>query len=560
MTTLRDKLDVLPLPLVETLTRFLDIHGLADNPRSAYFALGLKGLGLLDREFTDIHGGSGSFDQLRNWQDCDVDDETVNYRVFLQYLAAGGTPFVPPFSLDSPGAQVLTADRTAPSYAEGPFAGPDVLLWSPEAGVHWGPALTPATSVLPTTLVFGDQHLVVAETDTGWVGVPSSYIWFPSLQSLASWCADRQFFGNVSVYLKQASVNGTLSIEASSVGAPFYVRLVPPPSGIVDQLLVSRTRLYLDGGTTGTPVPYHSPRLEFDDCVFDPRSLLTVEQTSAEGSSIVFRRCKGQLQVYGDPSVLVGAEELVVEDSDLTVNIGTTSSGNRARRLTVANSHLVFSAITTGVEQRSPLIVNATDSEIAVNSGPPPAALYWTDTSRRQALFNYPQTAYAINAQGCRLSLSHLRAVKSYWPANFDPTFMPPLATPLVTLSASRAAVLDIGDSGDQDGVEHRYKPPLIASQSALIAVNHGSFLSVGLDRVSEPQTPLAPSFGLFLDRPGIFAEFGAVGLRPVIGDGTGNGVLVDRRLIPMPFREYNADELSVVEVPPEIQFISILI
>ena len=61
MTTLRDKLDVLPLPLVETLTRFLDIHGLADNPRSAYFALGLKGLGLLDREFTDIHGGSGSF-------------------------------------------------------------------------------------------------------------------------------------------------------------------------------------------------------------------------------------------------------------------------------------------------------------------------------------------------------------------------------------------------------------------------------------------------------------------------------------------------------------------
>lgn len=541
--SLRDKLDVVPTRLVGSLSALLDVHKLSATPRDACYALGMGDLAFQDREFVDIRGGSGSFGQLRNIKDADSEFEVVNYRTLLNALYAndlGTNNIVLPFGESQ--KQFLTANgQQLTATVTGSGSG-NVLLWSALKGPHFGLVSTDIL-LYNAEYVIGDTRIVIGSA-ASYPGIPVPYQVFPSLDAFSAYAQSHVFFGTVSVYLKDSYNGGVLDVPY--VARPFQVRLIPAATSVAepDAFIVRNTRLHIDCGTESGVLPLRCPALEFADCVLDDRSFLALVDMDNSIPSVTFRRCRGQLHIYGYPSSDHDYERLQVIDSDLVLSmsspLGSMFKTQRYRYLMARNSEVVAA---TGNSLDFHLVVDASYSRLAARTGSVNlVADYWTQDSEASFLYNKLGAPLYVHAVGSDVLIPHMTASKTAWITNGRvPAQL--LSSPIASAKGSTVHVLNIGDAGDQGGV-YGYRPPSMTNP-VLVEGALGSKVLIGIDR---PIFSPLFSAGFFINRTAIASVYGSVLLTPVLSDGTSYGSVTDMHDDP-----YTTTELGVIHLPASV-------
>lgn len=532
--TLRDRQDQITGTDARALTDALNVHRTASNNQEARMALGIGDLALQDREFVDVRGGDVTFDELRIIKDATEGKEAVNLRTFNAMLRdAGFDPgVVLPFT-DTGLPQVLTAEFRDLQYAEGPDSGTDVLLWSDTEGVHWGPPAIGNAGLNPDYL-FGDINLVLYPFDVVFDDIPPGYLRFNDAAALSAFAANKVIFGNVNIWFRQ-DIAGTISIP--NILPPFSARLIQGNSvSFNDTLVVNNTRVRLDCGTFDVPVPFNSPKLEFNDCVFDSRSFFAVrERGTASGNYIRLNRCRGRITVFGYPSASSGAELFEVNDSDLVLNVGSphdnTFREQRYRRLNITRSDVLVAnnVLFPGqyLDISHHLRATVADSVLATRvASVGTLSQYWIPEPEHSVVYNYQRVPVQWDIQRSAVVFSHLELNKEAWSSNSDATLPLGLTEPLVKASASSVLVLNASDRALQDlPGSFVYSPPLTPTNARVLTGSKGSSVLVGLNR-----NTLGDSIavGFRIDRPALAAAHGAIGYEPLTVDSTSFGVLVD--------------------------------
>lgn len=532
---LRDKNDQISASLANSLTRLLAVHKLASSAQEARLALGIGDLALQDREFVDLRGGHATFDELRIIKDATEGKEAVNLRTFGYLLDEAGFNAAPELPFTDTGLpQVLTAEYRTLTMSEGPSTGTDVLLWSEEHGVHWGPPVLGSASLNPDYL-FGDINIVLYPFDVVFNDVPAGYIRFDNAAALNAYCATKVIFGNVNIWFKQ-DIAGTISIP--NIMPPFSARLIQGNSvSFNDTLVVNNTRVRLDCGTFSVPVPFNSPKLEFNDCVFDSRSFFAVrERGTSSGNYLRLNRCTGRITVFGYPSASVGAEVVELNDSDVVLNVASPHDNvfreARYRTVSISNSDVLVAnnVLFPGnyLDASHHLHLSVRNSVLATRTatvGIDPN--YWIPEAEHSLVYNYQRVPMQLAAFGSQVMLAHLELNKEAWSANSDGTLPLGISSPVVTAIASTVAVLDLSDRGYQDAYGLPvYSPPLTVPNSVIFGLTRGSVLQVGLER---PVVGATVSNGLYVDRPTLAAVHGALGYTPVDAAASTLATVVDR-------------------------------